>query len=179
VLPASPDDDQAQPPSPASPDDAQAQPASPDDDRDTDTSRPNLRDLVADALDADCERKSQVVWYVQANSNQPFSEQAIAYWLRRERQERKLASEIQQATPAVLVRKISACDERIAESHKRKNQGYLYWTYKRARLWEELEQRGYDSAQELDRLHEERRPKKRKKRKARRNEARQTGLPGL
>jgi hypothetical protein len=152
-------------------------PASPDDDGDT--SNPSLRDLVADALDAGCKRKSQVVWYVQANSSQPFSEQAITYWLRRERQERSLAAEIEEATPAALVKKISACDSHIAESHKRRDQGYRYWLYRRVQFWEALERRGYDPAQELDRLHEERRSTKRKKRKARRNEARQTGLPGL
>jgi hypothetical protein len=170
VLPALPDDDQSQPALPVSP-------ASPDDDGDT--SNPSLRDLVADALDAGCKRKSQVVWYVQANSSQPFSEQAITYWLRRERQERSLAAEIEEATPAALVKKISACDSHIAESHKRRDQGYRYWLYRRVQFWEALERRGYDPAQELDRLHEERRSTKRKKRKARRNEARQTGLPGL
>jgi hypothetical protein len=117
VLPASPDDDQSQPALPVSP-------ASPDDDGDT--SNPSLRDLVADALDAGCNHKAQIIWYVRANGGHLYSDEAIVYWLRRERQERKLASEIQQATPAVLVRKISACDEHIAESHKRKNQGYLY-----------------------------------------------------
>jgi hypothetical protein len=190
VSPASPDDAQAQP---ASPDDDYAQPASPDDDYaqpaspvspaspddDGDTSNPILRDLVADALDAGCKRKSQVVWYVQANSSQPFSEQAITYWLRRERQERSLAAEIEEATPAALVKKISACDSHIAASHKRRDQGYRYWQYRRVRLWEALERRGYDPVQELDRLLDEQRGKRRRKRRGRTHRSLQESLPGL
>jgi homospermidine synthase len=144
-----------------------------------DTLNPNLNDLVNEALDAGCATKDQVVWYLGANSVHTFSEKAIADCFHREHKERKLVAEIEQATPAALMHKILSCDSHIAESHQRRNERYRYWQYRRIRLWEALERRGYDPAQELDRLHEERRPKKRKKRKARRNEARQTGLPGL
>jgi hypothetical protein len=154
-------------------------PAHCEDGEKADTSWPNLRDLVSEALDAGCATKDQVVWYLGANSVHTFSEKAIADCFHRERQERKLASEIEAATPADLTRKILSCDSHIAESHQRRNERYRYWQYRRIRLWEELERRGYDPVQELDRLLDERRAKKRRKRRGRTHRSLQESLPGL